>query len=155
MAMTTRNRSILVRGLVWTLLTIGAVPAISQQIGVSQIQERWIIAGIAGSGVAIGVGVTYVVRHDRSLTGCVFSGEKGLLLKSRDDHQTFSLAGEVAGIKPGERVRVSGKKRKKNAALPREFLVEKFHRELSPCNVSTAARRESASGSSKSSALRS
>ena len=124
MAMTTKNRSILVIGLVWTLLTIGGAPAISQQIGVTRAQERWIVVGIAASGAAIGVGVTYVIRHDRSLTGCVFSGGNGLELKSQDDEQTFSLVGEVADIKPGERVRISGKKQKKNAALPREFLVE-------------------------------
>jgi hypothetical protein len=60
-------------------------------------------------------------------------------LISESDKQPYTLVGEVAGIKPGDRVRVSGKKGKEKSAA-REFLVEKVSRDFGPCEVAGGAR---------------
>jgi hypothetical protein len=108
----------------------GATPGRVAAIGV----------GLAAAGGLIGVGVYYAVKHDHSVSGCARSGPEGLQLTSESDMHTYSLVGEVAGIKPGERVHVSGKKGKEKSAATREFLVEKVSRDLGPCEVTSSLR---------------
>src|SRR5579862_5096432 len=67
---------------------------------------------IAVIGAGIGFGVFYAVHQGHSLDGCAVSGANGLELQNRGDQQTYALVGDTAGIKPGERVRISGKKEK-------------------------------------------
>jgi len=104
-----------------------------EQIGISKGQERAIVAGIAASGAAVGIGVYYLVRRNRSLTGCAVSGPGGLELQNQGDQETYGLVGEIAGIQPGDRVRVSGKKEKKHAGVVRVFLVEKHKKARGSC----------------------
>jgi hypothetical protein len=118
-----------------SLATFTAQANTQQTIGITRAEGDWIIVGIAASGAAIGVGIFYLVRHDHTVTGCAFSGERGLQLQSEGDQRTYSLVGEVAEIKPGERVRISGKKQEKNPAPPRQFLVEKFKEDLGACTI--------------------
>lgn len=108
----------------------GATPGRVAAIGV----------GLAGAGALIGIGVYYALKHNHSVTGCARSGADGLQFTTESDKQTYSLVGEVATIKPGERVRVSGKKTKPKSAATREFLVEKVTRDLGPCEVASASR---------------
>jgi hypothetical protein len=97
------------------------------------------VVAIAAVGAAIGVGVYYAVRHSRSLTGCSVSSADGPQLRTQNDNQTYGLVGEVSGIKPGERIRVSGRKQKKSAGAPQHFLVEKLTKDYGPCPVSPAS----------------
>lgn len=46
----------------------------------------------------------------------------------------LSAIGDVAGIKPGSRVRVSGKKEKSSGTA--QFLVEKVSKDFGACSVS-------------------
>jgi hypothetical protein len=99
---------------------------------VSTGQIVGVVVGIAAVGAAIGIGIYFAARHDRSLTGCTASGTSGIQLRSEGDHQTYALIGDVASIKTGDRVRVSGKK-KKDAGNGRPFLVEKLSKDFGPC----------------------
>ncbi|HWE87118.1 MAG TPA: hypothetical protein VG267_19385 [Terracidiphilus sp.] len=103
----------------------------SDQI-VSKGQIAGVAIGIAAVGAAIGVGVYFAIRHNASITGCAASGLNGLQLVNEGDSQTYSLMGIVASIKPGDRVRVSGKK-KKVAGVAHPFLVEKVKRDFGAC----------------------
>ena len=105
----------------------------NEQIGVTRGQEKLIVAGIAASGAGIGIGVYYLARHNRSLTGCAVSGPGGLELQGQGDQETYKLVGEIADIQPGERVRVSGKKEKKQSGAARIFLVEKVSKKHGAC----------------------
>jgi hypothetical protein len=130
------------------MVALGAVfaPALGQNpiprpqdtIGATHGQIAAVIAGIAGGGLALGIGITLAVKHEgHALTGCARSGPDGMTLTSDSDKQTYALLGEVAGIKPGERVRVSGKKGKGKTAGTREFLVEKVSKDFGACDVAT------------------
>jgi hypothetical protein len=111
------------------------------QIGVTKSQADWIVVGIAAIGAGIGLGIYFAVRpHGHSLTGCAGSGPAGPELASESDQQTYALTGEVAGIKPGERIRVSGKKGRKSAGARAQFLVEKLNRDFGPCKAQPAMR---------------
>jgi len=48
------------------------------------------------------------------------------------------LSGQVADIKPSDRVRVSGKKEKKKAGAPQQFLVEKLSKDFGACTAQPA-----------------
>jgi hypothetical protein len=109
----------------------------SFDIGPSRAQIVGVAIGIGAVGAGIGLGVYYGIHHGRSLTGCATSTSVGLELQT-DDHQTYALNGEVAAIKSGNRVRVGGKKSKKDSAAARSFLVEKVSKDFGPCKSSRA-----------------
>ena len=90
---------------------------------------------IAVIGAGIGFGVFYAVHHGHSLDGCAVSGANGLELQNRGDQQTYALVGDTAGIKPGERVRISGKKEKKSGGVHPQFLVEKLNKDFGACKA--------------------
>jgi hypothetical protein len=138
--MTTGNRNILVMVAACALL-VTANDTAKAQIGVTKNQARWIVVGIAAIGAGIGLGIYFAVRpHGHSLTGCAGSGPDGPELVSENDQQVYALAGEVAGIKSGERIRVSGKKEKKSAGVHPQFLVEKLSKDFGACKAQPAMR---------------
>jgi hypothetical protein len=96
--------------------------------------------GIAAGGAALGIGVTYALHHGHSLNGCVVTGAGGLELQNQGDEQTYALIGETAAIKPGEHLRVSGKKEKASAGAARQFLVEKLAKDYGSCAPAPGAR---------------
>ena len=108
----------------------------SSGFGFTPTKGEWaaIIAIVAAVGVGIGVGVYFAVHHGHSLTGCAATTPDGLQLVTDGGNQTYALDGDVGGIKAGDRVRVSGNK-KKDAAGSRKFLVEKPAKDFGVCKV--------------------
>ncbi len=79
-----------------------------------------VIAGVV-AGVAI---VAIVVIHyskKRTITGCVNSGANGMTVTDEKDKQIYALSGNTTGIKPGERMKLQG--RKVNPKGPDKTLV--------------------------------
>jgi hypothetical protein len=69
-----------------------------------------------------------------SLQGCVSSAPNSLVLLNEGDRQTYDLLGDTTPVKPGQRVKVSGKK-KKDTSGKRYFLVEKLSKDYGVCKV--------------------
>jgi hypothetical protein len=111
------------------------IGGISGPIGISKGQATGIIVGIVAVGVAIGIGIYLIVRKGPSLTGCAASNAGGLSLQNEGDQQTYTLIGETAGIKTGDRIRVSGKKKKKDPSGNRDFFVQKLAKNYGPCKA--------------------
>ena len=107
---------------------------------VSNGQVAGAIAGIAGAGALIGILAYVAIRHNHSVTGCARSGPDGMTLTTEPDKQSYTLMGDVARIKAGDRVRVSGKKGKDKSSATPKFLVEKVSRDFGPCEVSATSR---------------
>jgi hypothetical protein len=82
-----------------------------------------VIVSIVAVSAAITVGIVLAIKHHPSLKGCAANGPDGLQL-TNSEGQTYLLIGDVAGLKPGDRIRVSGQKQK-NSAAERKFIVEK------------------------------
>ncbi|MGD0730084.1 MAG: hypothetical protein ABR956_02390 [Terracidiphilus sp.] len=101
--------------------------------GVTHSDEVWIGVAIAAIGAGIGIGIYYAIHHSHNVTGCTASGASGLELQSKGDGQTYSLVGAVAGIKAGERIRVTGKKVKKSTGPNQQFLVEQLSKDYGAC----------------------
>ena len=103
-------------------------------------QADWIAAAVVAIGAAAGLAIYFAVRpHHQSLTGCAVSGVTGLELQSQGDQRTYALIGEVAAIKPGERVRVSGKKQKNSTSTTQQFFVERLAKDYGSCSSAPAA----------------
>ncbi|MGO9775595.1 MAG: hypothetical protein ACLPM3_03285 [Terracidiphilus sp.] len=141
--MRTQHRSIFADVAVCALLITATAPANAQSNtpigGVTKSDAVWIGVAVAAIGAGIGIGVFYAVHHGQSLNGCAVSDSSGLKLQNHGDQQTYALVGEVAGIKPGDRVRVSGKKAKTSDGSAQQFVVEKLTKDYGACKVQTAA----------------
>jgi hypothetical protein len=96
-----------------------------------------IFVGVAAIGAAIGVGIYLTARRagTSSITGCAISSGGSLSLQHEGDQQTYTLLGDTTGVKPGDRIRVSGKKRKQYPSGNREFLVRKLAKDYGPCKA--------------------
>jgi hypothetical protein len=93
-----------------------------------------IIVAAVAIGAAIGIGIYFLVRQPPTLHGCVSSAPNSLILLNEGDQQPYDLIGDTAGVKVGERVKVSGKK-KKDSSGKRYFLVEKLSKDYGACKV--------------------
>ena len=72
-----------------------------------------------------------------TLHGCVSSAPNSTILLNEGDRQTYDLIGDMTAIKIGERVKVSGKK-KRDTSGKRYFLVGKLSKSYGACKVSAA-----------------
>ena len=106
--------------------------------GVTKSDAAWIVVAVAAIGAGIGIGIYYSVHHSQRLTGCTVLGANGLGLENRDDRQMYTLVGATAAIKPGERVRVSGKRVKGSAGPAPQFLVDHLSKDYGACPPSPA-----------------
>ena len=100
---------------------------------------------IIGAAVGVGVGlavIVVVVVHvstNHAVTGCVVTGPGGPELQTSD--KRYSLDGDVAGIKVGDRVKISGKhvKRTKDMTGDQVYRVKELKKNYGPCPVKPAA----------------
>lgn len=132
--MKTALRTVLALAAACTMALTATHPANAQIVSKSEVAG--VAAAIVGVGAAIGVGIYFAVHANHSASGCTVAAASGLQLQS--DQQTWSLVGSIAGIKPGERVRVSGKKQKQSGGAPRPFLVEKLAKDYGACSPRAA-----------------
>lgn len=104
------------------------------------------VAGLAG--VVVGtIVIVEVNKSHHTIQGCVTVGPQGILVHNEGDKKTYSLTGITARVKVGDKVRVKGRKNKKqkDSAGDEDFIVTKISRDYGPCKapdpspVSTAA----------------
>jgi hypothetical protein len=101
------------RGVLIVVLSVAlATPATAQ----SRLQTQadhiviGVVAGIAGAVILTLVLIHYSKR--RSITGCVVMEGNGMSLNDEKDKQSYTLGGDTSGIKPGERMKLEGRKEK-------------------------------------------
>lgn len=85
--------------------------------------------GVFVAAFAVTAGVILIV-HKPSITGCTAEGPKGLTLQSESDKALYVLHGDIASIKPGERVKVTGKHQKGSAS---DFNVVQLKKNYGAC----------------------
>ncbi len=100
------------RGLLIVVLSVGlATPAWADKL---QTEGDEIVIGIVAVGAAIVVATVLIIHYSkkRAITGCVMSGESGMTLTDEKDKQIYMLSGATTGIKPGDRMKLQGKRAK-------------------------------------------
>ena len=105
---------------------------------VGDAKATGVIIAIVGVGALIGLGVYYAVHHGHSLKGCASSHPDGMQLLNESNQKTYLLGGNVNGVKPGDRVRVTGNKQK-NGGSGRQFFVKKLSKNYGSCSVPASA----------------
>jgi hypothetical protein len=97
---------------------------------ISRSQAVGIIAGIAVAGVGIGIGVTYLILHNRGIaTGCVTeSGGRRVLTTGS---KAYSLIETGPALATGERYKLKG--RTSGPSSARIFTVDKTLTDLGSC----------------------
>lgn len=74
-----------------------------------------IIAGIVVVTIGVTLGVAFVVVHyskKRTVTGCVVSAPGGMSITDEGDKRIYTLSGNTTEIRPGNRMKLHGKKEK-------------------------------------------
>jgi hypothetical protein len=115
--------------LVLVLLGLASTEKLQAQY-ISRGQAVGIIAGIAVAGAGIGIGVTYLILHNRGITtGCVTEtgGRKVLTTGSK----SYSLIEGGSALAPGERYKLKGQI--SGSATERTFTVGKIVKNLGSC----------------------
>ena len=96
---------------------------------------------LATAGAAAGIGaITFFAIHEHHahiLKGCVESSADGLQMTNEGDKRNYVLSGDTADLKVGERVRLSGHKKKANGTQ-RQFVVKKLAKDYGVCHATPA-----------------
>jgi len=88
-----------------------------------------IVAGLVG-GTAV---VVYLLMRKSTVTGCVAAGDHTMTLAA-DGGRTYFLAGNTAGVTPGNRVKLQGKKQKSaDNSTPFVWETEKISKDYGAC----------------------
>jgi hypothetical protein len=119
--------------LVLALLAVSSRSTIAQtglgNIGPSGAQ----VAGAAIGVAAVTILVLYLTLHKPSMMGCVQSANGTTSLMDKKNNLNYTLVNTNAEIKPGERVKLLGKKKKdKDGHLA--FRVKKVKQDYGPCD---------------------
>jgi hypothetical protein len=107
-----------------SLSVVLAVPANAQEVGGPAPfggktgYNGPIVAAIVGALAAVAVLVIVAVHYSkkRAVTGCVVAGQGGMTLTDEKDKQTYMLSGDTTGVKPGDRMKLQGRKAKPKSA---------------------------------------
>jgi len=116
----------LCRALVVATLTLTLIaPARAESL---ETAGKQITAGIVVVSAAVVVVVILLVIHYKhkksSITGCVASGASGMNLTDEKDKRPYTLSGDTAALKPGDRMTLVGKKEKGAAPISTSTVFE-------------------------------
>jgi len=94
-----------------------------------------IIVAIVAVSAAVVVVTLLVITHAKSqtITGCVNSGDSGMLVTSEKDKHVYVLSGNTAGVKQGERVTLAGKKIKSNSGTTLVWETKGISKDFGAC----------------------
>lgn len=110
-----------------TFFAVGAATAESNPgFGVGNIHEGLVVGAIVGVGAVAGLGITYLVVHNRGVVvGCVT--EPGGAKTLAAGKNVYTLPDTGPSLPVGDRVKVKGHK------SGRSFQVEKVIKDYGPC----------------------
>jgi hypothetical protein len=92
------------------------------------------VAVTAAVAVVITVVIMHESRKDRTITGCVKSPENGTTnITDEKDGQVYTLSGDTAGIKPGDRMKLKGKKAKPKGERSRVWVATSVTKDFGVC----------------------
>ena len=97
----------------WVLIVaLSAVLITPARADKLQTEGEEIVIGIVAVSAALVVATVLLIHYSkkRTITGCVSSGETGMTVTDEKDKQIYALSGNTVGIKPGDRMRLQGKK---------------------------------------------
>jgi hypothetical protein len=88
---------------------------------------------MVGAAAVIGLVVYLVIPKQKTIEGCVVSGDGGLQLTSDKDKRAYALESGTVTLQPGQRVTLKGKLGKKHSGT-RDFGVNKLVEDEGTCS---------------------
>jgi hypothetical protein len=107
------------RGILIVVLSVAlATPARAQSGGKIGPSNGTIVGAIVGVAAALVVVAVVAIHYSRkrAITGCVNSAGSGMTVTDEKDKQIYTLSGNTTSIKPGDRMKLQGKKVKSKGA---------------------------------------
>lgn len=94
-----------------------------------------IVVAIVAVTAAVVVVTVLVIKQarGRTITGCVNSGDSGMLVTNERDKHLYVLAGNTAGVKQGERMTLTGKKIKSNSGTTLVWETKEISKDFGAC----------------------
>jgi hypothetical protein len=93
------------------------------------------VAGAAiGAAAVITTIVYFSIPKQKTIEGCVESANGSSMLTDDKDHRTYALLSDTIAIKPGQRLKLKGKK-KKDQSETWHFQVKKLVKDEGPCGM--------------------
>jgi len=109
----------------------GAVfPDLGKGLGPSKAE---VVGAIVGAAALIGIVVYLVIPKQKTIEGCVVSGDGGLQLTGDKDKRIYVLGTRRVSLQPGQRVTLKGKAGKRNRGT-RDFAVNKLVKDEGTCS---------------------
>ena len=100
------------RGILIVVLSV----ALAQPARAAKTETVLIVVAAATAAAAIAaLAIISSVQHRHKkilITGCVTAAENGMTLTDEEDNRSYTLSGETADLKPGDRMKLQGKKLK-------------------------------------------
>ena len=101
-------------------------------IGPSKGVAIAVLSGIVAVAAVAVVAVVLIVHHKpQKVTGCVNSGTNGIRVTDEKDKREYALSGSTAGVKPGDRMALEGKRKSTGKTLV--FELHKVARDFGVC----------------------
>ena len=122
------------RGFLIAILIVALVsPAGAQDFsGIAHNAEVGVVVAAVAVAVLVIVLVRVATHHKpQSITGCVHAGPNTMSLTDETDKQDYALSGRTAGVKPGDRMTLQGKRKHTGGMLV--FEIQKVAGDLGAC----------------------
>jgi hypothetical protein len=107
------------------------IPSNFGDIGISKGAAVAIIIGGCAVVAATVLIVYHAIPKQKTIEGCVESADNKMMVRGRD-RKTYILEGDAASIKPGQHVKVKGKKSKDKSGTLR-LNIRKVVKDFGPC----------------------
>lgn len=125
----------LARFLVFALSFILCAPAKADSGKIGGVGTGTIVGVIVGVVAAVAVIAIVAIHYSRkrTITGCVKPTPNGMTVSDEKNDRIYTLSGDMAGIKPGERLTLQGKKIKPTAGNSLGWEITKMQTDLGIC----------------------
>ncbi|HSZ64538.1 MAG TPA: hypothetical protein VK828_22260 [Terriglobales bacterium] len=123
--------------LVFVLSFILCKPAHADSGTIGGVGTGTIVGVIVGVVAAVAVVAIVAIHYSRkrTITGCVKPTPNGMTVSDEKNDRTYTLSGDIAGIKPGERLTLQGKKIKPSTGNSLGWEVSKMQTDLGVCQL--------------------
>jgi hypothetical protein len=112
---------------------IGTIPPGTNFGGISKGAIIGIVVGVVATVVVVAI---VIIRHSaksRTITGCVTTAPNGLVVTNEKDKRVYTLSGDTAGVKPGERMTLQGHKISFSGSNPLGWEVSQIQKDYGAC----------------------
>jgi hypothetical protein len=112
---------------------VGTIPPPPHFGGVSNGEIIGIVVGVVAPVVIVAIVWFHHSSKSRTITGCVVAAQNSLTVANEKDQRVYALSGNIAGVNPGERMRLQGHKIDPSSGSPLGWEVSQIQKDYGAC----------------------